>query len=320
MENAKVLYERILHGGKSEIDNLIDDKTAEHYFLDFKLKTDSDGGKLLDHYDRDNLATAMSGFANSQGGLLIWGVKKTDGKKGSMHLIKNPKMFVESLNRAVSEVITPFVDAVDSRVVFENSGEGVVVTHIPMSEKTPHRSLRDSHYYLRIGDSFKVMEHTQLEDMFGRRSRPKLKLEATISFAFASKPEPTFRLKLILNNIGKAITQHYGFDLELPAKLLQSSPRREGLVYEQSVTAVSKLKYRNSLVTSPVPIYPGEVVLLMPNNYVLGHEEFRLSKSQFESWKGMDLHYKVYSENMMTQEAVMKFGDMFGEDMSSIFV
>lgn len=310
MENAQVLYDRILDGGKDEIDKLIADSTAEHYFLDFKRKRDSDSAQL-ESDDRNNLGKALSGFANSQGGILIWGVDKTDGPSGTMsyNLIKNPKLFVESLNRAISEVVTPFVDAVDSQVVFESGGEGVVATYVPESEKTPHRRIRDAKYYLRSGDSFRVMEHSQLEDMFGRRSHPKLELEVSASLAFESRPAPTFKLNISLKNIGRAVTQNYGFDLDLPTKVLPANSQKPKLVYLRQGGEIVTMKYRNS--GDSTPIYPEELAVLMPNNYNLGHVQFELTRSQFDNWKGMELSYKIYSENMMPLEGIMKFGDLF---------
>ena len=38
--------------------------------------------------------------------------------------------------------------------------------------------LGENRYYKRSGDSFYQMEHFDLEDMFGRRRKPKLKMSS----------------------------------------------------------------------------------------------------------------------------------------------
>ncbi|MEK7544969.1 MAG: ATP-binding protein [Patescibacteria group bacterium] len=312
MENAQIFYENLLKNGQSEIDRLITENAHEHYFLDFKVKSD-DRVEPADDIDKKNLAKALSGFANSQGGLLIWGVEKKDGKPMRYKLVKSPHAFIESLNRAVSQVVTPFVDAADSKLVFQNSdSEGVVVTYIPRSEKTPHRSLKDRSYYMRSGDSFLSMEHSQLEDMFGRRNRPKLHVIVKAHMYSESRPAATYSLDITLKNEGRAISQHFGFDLEFPAKVLDySAPWHDRPSFVDRSSELGPIRYRNHHDMEKTPIYPGETIKIATNNYRLSYIHFQLTKNQFEAWKDTILHYSVYSENMMTQSGEMRFGDLF---------
>src|SRR5262245_16711236 len=59
-------------GGKSIIDNWIGH--GEHLYLEFKEKENRTRPSVTKP-DRDHLAKALSGFANSDGGLLVWGVE-----------------------------------------------------------------------------------------------------------------------------------------------------------------------------------------------------------------------------------------------------
>ena len=63
----------------ADIANFIANGQEEHLQLDFKTVT---GPALNARDDRKNLAVAMSGFANSSGGLIVWGVVARKNEAG----------------------------------------------------------------------------------------------------------------------------------------------------------------------------------------------------------------------------------------------
>ena len=69
MGRAEDLFKRLSDGGETEIDRLIVDRQSEELFLDFKQSADDGKGNKLHDNDRTNLAKAISGFGNSEGGL-----------------------------------------------------------------------------------------------------------------------------------------------------------------------------------------------------------------------------------------------------------
>ena len=74
MGRAEDLFKRLSDGGETEIDRLIVDRQSEELFLDFKRSADDGRGNRLHDNDRTNLAKAISGFGNSEGGVIVWGV------------------------------------------------------------------------------------------------------------------------------------------------------------------------------------------------------------------------------------------------------
>lgn len=315
MENTEILFERLLSGKKSETDKMIAELEAEHGLFDFKCKSDSDGTTGLNNDDRANFSKALSGFANAAGGLLIWGIDKKNKKPGKYRLIKKPESFVESLNTAIPELAMPYVEGVQNKLIFKTKDEGLVITYIPESEKTPHMAMTEKRYYKRIGDSFRMMEHRDVEDMFGRRNRPKLVLNLKAELSAESKPAATYLLRITIRNEGRAISQHYGFDFEFVTKLLERSlasyQAGQGLILDSTpreIGGVGMLKYRNS---NNSPVYPDETAVISPNNYGIGHITFQITTSQLEAYKDFKLQYVVYSENMLSQKREIKFGDLF---------
>lgn len=323
MDNSQKIFDQLLSGKKLEIDRLIAELSSEYLFMDFKCKNANDGAGPLHDDDRKNLAKALSGFANSSGGVLIWGVKKEDGKKGVYKLIINPENFVENLNRATAELVSPYVDGVLHQLLFaDESGAGVVVSYIPESDKTPHMALLprndDKHYYRRVGDSFKVMVHYEIADMFGRRSIPKLELTIFAKLYAESSPKKTYDLHIIISNTGKAMTKHYGFDLEFPKDLIidnhYTKSRPEFLNGYSIANGNVTLKYRNDHDNNNVLIYPNESMKISPNNFKLGHIQFLVNISDRAALKDRILKYVLYSENMPPINGSVIFDDLFVEE------
>lgn len=159
--------------------DFISRRQEENLCLDFKLIKDAG---LTSSDDRRNLARALSGFANSSGGLIVWGVdarKNEDNVDCAVGLkpIKQIARLVGRLNELTGDAVDPTVSGVRHRAIETEGGEGFALTLVPESEVGPHMAkLGDDRYYKRSGDSFYKMEHYDIADMFGRRRKPKLRV------------------------------------------------------------------------------------------------------------------------------------------------
>ncbi len=181
MERARELFERIKREGKSAIDEFILIRKTEELFLDFKRSADNGDGQRLHQNDRNNLAKCISGFGNSEGGVVIWGIdcsKDLDGSDVAKdeHPITNVKRFVSWLEGAISGcTIPPHTGIQNYPLETDSEGKGFVVTYIPKSEHAPHQEIQSRKYFIRAGSSFMPTPHDVLAGMFGRRPQPKIK-------------------------------------------------------------------------------------------------------------------------------------------------
>lgn len=207
MDSAKELFEKLrsFKGAKSPQQALLEYCThilgsIERLHVDFKEKHDRRDANLADD-DRKNLAKAVSGFGNSSGGVLVWGIEdKTLSPKPIAHV----DSFVSSILQIASQITDPIVPGIDGDWIRSNdrkeqSGFGFIL--IPESLLPPHRVIMNhprvkDHYYIRTGNSFVVASHTQLEDMFGRRPKPNLLLSTRI--VRSSRIGSKHNLKVIL--------------------------------------------------------------------------------------------------------------------------
>lgn len=173
--NIIEFFERI---DKSMINEFIQRGQEEHLTLEFKTVNKAD---LSDKQDKKALAKAVSGFANSSGGVIVWGVvaKKKGGidKAYDKKEIESLSQFVSRLNELTGELVKPIPDGVRHKGIEVSNNIGYAVTLVPESDASPHMAMAfKGRYYKRSGESFYPMEHFDIEDMFGRRKKPNLSL------------------------------------------------------------------------------------------------------------------------------------------------
>ncbi len=154
-------------------------KQEEHLHLDFKTLRNAE---LTSGDDKRNIARCISGFANSNGGIIIWGI---DARKNSDD-IDCASAIIELQNCS-------------PRFPSEHSKRRCYISHHRWSSTQTdyqfkkrwrsgrhfctgnrwwavHGDAREQRYYKRSGDSFYRMEHFDLEDMFGGGRNQILKL------------------------------------------------------------------------------------------------------------------------------------------------
>jgi hypothetical protein len=177
MSRAQDIFERIINQGVIAIENFIADRQAEELFLDFKRSSNDGGDIKLSNNDRKNLAKAISGFGNSEGGVIVWGVDCSPDQDGAdvakaIIPIENPKRFASLLQGAISGCTIPPHSGVQNEVIEMSNGKGFVVTLIPKSNAAPHQSVISKQYHIRAGSDFLPTPHDVLAGMFGRRPQP----------------------------------------------------------------------------------------------------------------------------------------------------
>ena len=186
MGRAEDIFEKIKKDGERAIDEFIINRKSEELFLEFKRSSDNGSGLKLSDSDREHLAKAISGFGNSEGGVIVWGI---DGSKDKDHAdvarskcsIQNVKRFVSWLEGIVSGcTVPPHTKVQHHDVIIDGKiGNGFVVTLIPKSNHAPHQVATHGvhgksqyHYYIRAGSNFEHTPHAVLAGMFGRRPQP----------------------------------------------------------------------------------------------------------------------------------------------------
>lgn len=150
------------------------DQRQEDLTLEFKTAPSI----FAERDDRRNLAEAISGFANSSGGLIVWGVVAKRNAQGvdsarQAQPLADGQLFLSRLTEHAGTATSPRVPALHRLI--EGPGGPFAVSYVPETDGDPCMAEHGhSRYFKRSSGSFYRMAHFDVADMFGRRRRPVL--------------------------------------------------------------------------------------------------------------------------------------------------
>lgn len=183
---------------------LILDGEAEGQFLECKAPQ----SPALDKGLKAQLSVAASGFANSGGGVLLWGMS-TDAHKHSgldiltqIQPIGNVRAFAQRVDRALATLVTPTLTPPPSRVLTAAPGDtkGVVLTLVPPSIGDPIQALDDRRFYIRVGAEFVEMPYATLKRMFAGAEAPLLVPKFDDRLVRVD-PDGTWHIPIVVTNL-----------------------------------------------------------------------------------------------------------------------
>lgn len=298
MPSLRKLYESI---DLERLRHWVTEQQQEDLHLDFKLLS---GNGELAKDDRKNLMRAVSGFANGDGGLIVWGVdcrKNDDGVDAAKELrpIENAASVLSQLRDNPSQLTSPIVDGVEHRLVDgERSGVGYLVTLVPPSDRGPHMA-GDKHYYKRNGTSFLMMEHFDVADMFGRRQRPDVRLHLTYKKIDGSTGDlHKYQLSARLKNHGRARAHQIKVQLYFP---------RIALYVNRNETQPIGLRERFEFLElqTACPIFPDDErsAQNLETTYYMDNSLFE----KFEEQGWPNVTYRLFQDDVAPVEEMIPF-------------
>lgn len=183
--------------------------TYEEEWRDFK------GASKISHDDvKKTWSKALSGFGNTEGGVLLWGIdaRKTgpenlDAASGLSYVV-DPLAFKSRLMELHHTATEPPVAGVRVEPIPDpaNSREGFVICLIPESRAKPHRAeyCAGKPYYIRAGDNFVMPSPALLRNLFYPHIRSHLWVEVAVTYKRLTDVDADVRVELRLHNAGPA--------------------------------------------------------------------------------------------------------------------
>lgn len=177
-----------------DFEQFISESIEEHQTLEYKprgLLVKQDGSIIKSSNPRDivgflALAKSVASFANSEGGLLILGVKEKPEKHNGIVIKVRPGSISPLPPFVTREMIE---DNLIAKIQYPVEGITIVslrkstrskyfvyLIDVPQSIRAPHR-VNELYYYQRYNFTTHEMKHYQIADLFGRRLAPDLTVE-----------------------------------------------------------------------------------------------------------------------------------------------
>lgn len=199
---------------------------------------------------RANLSKAISVFANSGGGIIVFGlsnpVTQWQVDDGGIELvIKKPstREWLEDIIPTLVEVPLTSFNVYAIQWSSESSqigpGRAIFVIRVPDSEQAPHQAI-DKRYYARVGGKSRPIGHRLVADIFGRRRYPQIDVEFTIESStyieqdivdiplLTQPPKERRKIELIIfaRNVGRIYAQYVNCFIYLPTSLVPETELR----------------------------------------------------------------------------------------------
>jgi len=248
-----------------DIQSLIDNEVEESIYLDFK-----EAGALdkSDHKKKE-ISKDVSSFANSDGGIIVYGVREESHKANSFSFINGNDYTKEWLEQVISSSIQrhiPDLKIYPLRMDGQNE-KTVYLVKIPKSIEAPHLS-KDKRFYKRFNFESVMMEEYEIRQLYGRKVKSKLLLAGFSIRRF--DPQDNHKANLIFEvqalNHGDISESEYKVNVYFNNldKMLDFSWGAHQTNYDYTIMEDRKIKIS---AVGQTPIFPEEKVNVMRFNF-----------------------------------------------------
>lgn len=292
MDNAQAFFNSL--ATFSDVQALVG-RAEDLYFEVKQCSTPLSGG------DKRHLAEALSGFANSDGGVLVYGLVAKGGDRTTPDVVTNvrpvadlAKAHSEALS-LVGQIVGPPVEGVQiaPRPLTRDPTRGFLLVHVPRCDSFLHRSLADREFYRRHGHGFFRMEHFEIAEFYGRRKNPNLAFWWGVRVAGwnGNTPNRDLNVRIVvgMQNVGRGTAKYPG----LMMKKTRCHPRgldgvgRTGLLQRPTLAGDSTLFGGGDAV-----VYPGTVLEVTTLS-----EEIQVKESA-PTYPDLLVEYELYADDM----------------------
>jgi hypothetical protein len=293
---AQGLYDSL--ASLQSVDDLIHAGEAEGQYLECKAP----GSPQLDRGLKAQLGVALSGFANSGGGVLIFGVS-TDNKihpgldvLTQIEPIGHCTTLALRIDRSVPTLSTPAVPCPPCRVLRAKPTDtkGIIVVFVPPTSGDPVRCLDDQQFYLRTAADFVTMPYETLKRMFAGSEAADL-VPVFDKDIVTREADGRWRVPLIVSNNSSQAAQHGEFMVTIMNPEVCEQVTAEAPLQDVSTINPGHTMFGGQLTR---PVY-------RHLNSVLGALQVKMKKGKREK-RVLNLDIRIFSSNMRARSWVMR--------------
>jgi hypothetical protein len=254
---------------------LVNDRIERSINLEFRQGNEL---SLTNQQKINKFAITVAAFANTTGGILIYGIETRRNKAHSFSYADGNFITADWIKNILSHKIQRAIPGLEVfNVVFDNSLHKVVyIIIIPQSHDAPHMSF-DNRYYKRNRFSNIIMEEHEIRMMYKSTGVSDLDFFALLNTNGVPLLENgkmiriNFYPRFLIKNISNIIEHSYKFEISFPSA-----------IYDNSFTALQEYFVRfdgvNSVFSIPnrSPIFQDEIATVLETKLVVNNENFEI--------------------------------------------
>jgi hypothetical protein len=322
-----------------KLNQLIQDQIEESNVLDYKAadalaKTD---GK------KNEISKDVSAFANSNGGVIIYGIKEFD-EKSKAHLpekidpVSRVDISKEWLEQVISTKIQPKIEGVEIIPVTVNEEDNTVVYVVEIPKSTTAHQAAGHKYHKRYNFQSEPMLDYEIRDVMNRSTHPVIELDfeietkevevnnfmPTMGLGQSKTVEKTIynTLKIIARNKGAVYANYVNYYVEINRNFLEKDEHQNLRTYKKDNSGRIYAEYYGENTIRDVVDVKG----ILPNGsgmYKYGPSRFdpilpgmhsRADKIKiiegFNLFNEEYIEWKVYADNALPKTGRIKIADI----------
>jgi len=208
---------------EQDILSLIENHVEESVYLDFKA-----AGSLVATEDKKKeIAKDVAAFANSDGGIIVYGIHETAHQAGSLSYIDGHALTKEWLEQVIQSRLSPRLNMpLVYPVRFDNDvSKSVYVVKIPRSAHAPHMTA-DKKFYKRYNFQSVQMEEFEIRDLYNRKDRTDLELDELLIVSNGATEQAGclrmagYQVRFQVKNNSQTIENHYKLEIAVPLVIM----------------------------------------------------------------------------------------------------
>lgn len=272
------------------IENLIRSNTEESLQLEFKR------GDALKNDDRSKkeIAKDISAFANSAGGIIIYGIAEQGHKATELSFVTDEAITKEWVEQVINTRIQRKIPGLRIDTIrYDNKiSQTVYVVKVPESPDAPHMA-SDKCFYRRHNFQVLHMEEYEIRNLYARIAKTHLEIKKPkiIPQTALSNQLVEYRvdLRFEVMNIGTAIEKLYKLVVSIPRRIAINS---HGYGKDNICHQPSRMEGQHTLysISGASPLFQGEIASL-------GIATIKIIEPFFSDILEHDIILKLYYSN-----------------------
>lgn len=257
------------------IESFIKNELEESIHIEFK----SCGALSMEDKYKKDIAKDVSSIANSDGGIIIYGIEEKDHKAHALSFIDGDKFNKEWLEQIINSYIQR---SIPDLKIFPIRKDGdikqtIYVVQIPSSIEAPHMVTKDkeNRFYRRHNFLATIMEEYEVRQSYGRKVKAELDLMDHSIMKLKKKSDgiTEFTCSIGVHNIGETIEDTYKVNAYMANFPNDTSISWESHPFNRnhSYTRRNDNKFKIS-AASICPIYPDESLDVLRFNFGIKDE------------------------------------------------